>query len=58
MAQIIWTEPAIDNLNEIAEYIAVSNIYAAKKLVETIFGKVERLEQFPESGKNLKKLKS
>lgn len=58
MAQIIWTEPAIDNLNEIAEYIAVSNIHTAKKLVETILGKVDRLEQFPESGKILKKLKS
>ena len=51
MAQIIWTEPALDNLNDIAEYIAVSNIYAAKQLVENIFNKVQRLEQFPESGR-------
>jgi len=51
MAQIIWTEPALDNLNDIAEYIAVSNIYAAKQLVEIVFNKVQRLEQFPESGR-------
>ena len=51
MAQIIWTEPALDNLNDIAEYIAVSNPYAAKKLVENVFGKVQRLEQFPDSGR-------
>jgi len=51
MAQVIWTEPALDNLNGIAEYIAISNPYAAKKLVENIFGKVQRLEQFPDSGK-------
>lgn len=51
MAQIIWTEPALDNLNDIAEYIAVSNVFAAKQLVENIFEKVQRLEQFPDSGK-------
>lgn len=50
MAQIIWTEPALDNLNDIAEYIAVSHIYAAMQLVENVFNKVQRLEQFPESG--------
>jgi plasmid stabilization system protein ParE len=51
MAQIIWTEPALDNLNDIAEYIAVSNLYAAKQLVENVFSKVQRLEQFPHSGR-------
>lgn len=51
MAQIIWTEPALDNLNDIAEYIEVSNPYAAKRLVKKVFSKVARLEQFPESGK-------
>jgi toxin ParE1/3/4 len=51
MAQIIWTEPALDNLNDIAEYIAVSNPYAAKQLVENVFSKVQRLEQFPDSGR-------
>lgn len=51
MAQIIWTEPALDDLNDIAEYIAVSNPHAAKHLVENVFGKVQRLEQFPDSGR-------
>ena len=51
MAQIIWTEPALNNLNEIAEYIAVSNPYAARQLVESVFSKVQRLEQFPDSGR-------
>jgi toxin ParE1/3/4 len=51
MAQIIWTEPALDNLNDIAEYIAVSNPYAARQLVENVFSKVQRLEQFPDSGR-------
>ena len=51
MAQIIWTEPALDNLSDIAEYISVSNNYAAKQLVDNVFNKVQRLEQFPESGR-------
>ncbi|GAA0232825.1 type II toxin-antitoxin system RelE/ParE family toxin [Marinomonas primoryensis] len=51
MAQIIWTEPALNNLNDIAEYIAVSNPYAARQLVERVFSKVQRLEQFPDSGR-------
>ena len=51
MAEIIWTEPALLDLDEIAEYIAIENIIAAKKLVRSIFGKVDRLEQFPESGR-------
>lgn len=51
MAQIIWTEPALDNLNDIAEFIAISNVSAAKQLVEKVFSKIQRLEQFPESGK-------
>jgi toxin ParE1/3/4 len=51
MAQIIWTEPALDDLNDIAEYIALSNLQAAKRLVQSVFDKVSRLEQYPESGR-------
>ena len=48
MAQIIWTEPALENLNDIAEYIAVNN---PSQLVKHIFNKLHRLEQFSESGR-------
>ncbi len=51
MAQIIWTEPALSGLNEIAEYIVLDNITVAQDLVEEVFAKVERLEQFPKSGR-------
>ncbi|MCP4323949.1 MAG: type II toxin-antitoxin system RelE/ParE family toxin [Alteromonadales bacterium] len=51
MAEIIWTAPALEDLNDIAEYIALSNLQSAKKLVAKIFNKVELLETFPESGK-------
>lgn len=49
MAQIIWTEPALQDLNEIAEYIALDKESAAKKLVENVFARVELLEQQPDS---------
>lgn len=51
MAQIIWTEPALSDLNEIAEYIALDKPDAARRLVKHVFTSVERLEKFPESGR-------
>lgn len=51
MAEVIWTENALADLNDIAEYIAVSNLPAAKKLVDSVFTAMERLAQFPESGR-------
>ena len=51
MAQVIWTEPALSDLNEIAEYIALDNIAVAKQLVQQVFSAVERLEDHPKSGR-------
>ena len=51
MAEIIWTQPALADLNAIAEYIALQNLTAAKELVQKVFAKVERLKAFPESGR-------
>lgn len=51
MAQVIWAESALIDLDEIAEYIALDKESAAKKLVQKVFVAVERLEQFPESGR-------
>lgn len=50
MAAVVWTSPALDQLEEIAEYIALDKPLAASALVKTIFSSIERLEQFPESG--------
>ena len=57
MAQIIWTEPALLDLNEIAEYIALDKPGAASHLVQKVFSKTERLEEFPESGRKPPELK-
>ena len=51
MARVIWTEPALFDLNEIAEYIALDKMSAARRLVQRVFTCAERLEQFPESGR-------
>lgn len=51
MAQIIWTEPALQGLDAIAEYIALDNPSAARGLVENVFKRTARLEDFPQSGR-------
>ena len=51
MAQIKWTEPALNDLDEIAEYIALDKPSAAKNLVKEVFTSVKILKQFPESGR-------
>lgn len=51
MARLIWTEPALQDLEEIAEYIALDDLAAAQRLVTNLFSVVENLEEFPESGR-------
>ncbi len=51
MAQIKWAEPALNDLNEITEYIALDKPRVAKKLVSSVFKSVKRLKGLPESGK-------
>ena len=51
MAEVIWTEPALQELEAIAEYIALDNSTAASQLVSAVFEKTKRLESFPQSGR-------
>ncbi len=50
MARLIWTEPALTDLEVIAEYIALDNQNAASELVHKVFASVDRLVRFPNSG--------
>lgn len=50
MAQIIWTGPAIADLDAIIDYITVENPIAAAQLVKRIISHVALLADFPESG--------
>lgn len=58
MAEIIWTEPALNDVDKIAEYIAVTNLVAVKKLVKEAFAKVDMPEEYPKSGKSVSELPS
>jgi len=51
MARLIWTEPALLDLDEIAEYIALDDPLAAARYIQKVFDRVERLETHPNSGK-------
>lgn len=57
MAQIVWTEPALSDLDAIADYIAIENPQAAAELVRRIIGHVEQLADHPESGSRPQELK-
>ncbi len=48
---MIWTAPALLDLEEIAEYIALDDFEAARKLVQIVFSSVERLSKTPNSGR-------
>lgn len=51
MVEIIWTDPALQELDAIAEYISLDNPAAASALVDQVFKKAERLADFPQSGR-------
>ena len=57
MAEVIWTEPALNDLDAIADYIALDNPEAAKHLVQKIFDHVGQLADHPNSGSKPQELK-
>lgn len=57
MARLIWTEPALTDLEAIAEYIALDKPSAASQFVQNVFHGVARLETHPNSGKRPPELK-
>jgi plasmid stabilization system protein ParE len=48
--ELIWTEPTLSDLDEIADYIALDDPLAAAALVRRVFEHVEQLAGHPESG--------
>lgn len=51
MAVIVWANPALYQLEALLEHIALDKPLAAKKLAATVFKVVDRLVQFPNSGR-------
>ena len=50
MARIIWTEPALHDLDEIADYISLDKPVAATRFVQRVFERIEQLATLPMSG--------
>lgn len=57
MAQVIWAETALNDLDAIADYIALDDPEAARRLVQRIFERVGQLENHPKLGSKPKELK-
>ena len=57
MAEIVWTEPALSDLDAIADYIALENPGAAAALVKRVFAHIEQLVEHPDSGSRPEELK-
>lgn len=53
MAEVIWTEPALADLDAIADYIALDDRKAARGVVQRIFDHVDQLASHPLSGPQL-----
>ena len=57
MAEVIWTEPALSDLDVIADYIALDNPEAARQLVQSVFQHVDLLADHPKLGSKPQELK-
>ena len=58
MAEVVWTEPAVADLDAVADYIALDNPDAARALVARVFTHVGQLASQPESGSHPRELGS
>ncbi len=56
MAEIVWTEPALSDLEAIADYITLENPAAAVELVTRVVAHVGQLADHPQSGSYLPEL--
>lgn len=50
-AKLIWAAPALDDLDDIAAFIALENPRAAATMVERTVAAVDRLRHHPDSGR-------
>jgi toxin ParE1/3/4 len=57
MAQVIWAEPALNDLDAVADYIALDNPAVASELVQRIFRHVDQLITHPDSGSKPRELR-
>ena len=51
MAEVVWTEPALDQLNAILEFIALDSPAATHVVARRVFAATDRLASFPKMGR-------
>jgi len=56
MAEVIWSEPALDQLDAIAGYIALDKPESAKAVVRRIIEAMDRLRRFRSLGRPIPEL--
>ena len=57
MAEIVWTEPALNDLDAIADYTGLDNPVAARELVQRVFRHIDQLIAHPDSGSKPQELR-
>ena len=57
MAELVWVEPALSDLDEIADFIAIDDPEAARRLVSRVLDHIEKLAEFPELGARVPELR-
>jgi plasmid stabilization system protein ParE len=57
MAEIVWTEPALADLDAVADHIALDKPSAARDLVSRVFDHVAQLAAHPRSGSRPRELR-
>jgi plasmid stabilization system protein ParE len=56
VAEVVWSEPALADLEAIADYIALEDRVAASELLRRVVRHVEQLARHPESGSRVPEL--
>jgi plasmid stabilization system protein ParE len=56
VAEVVWTEPALADLDAIADYVALDDPEAARRLVRRVFDHVDQLRAHPDSGSRPREL--
>ena len=57
-SKVIWTKPALDDLDEIISYIAKDSAEVAIKQYERIKDSAIKIEKYPEQGRIIPELKN
>lgn len=55
--KVVWSPLALERVNEIADYIAEDDVQTARVFLIDVFGAVERLQNFPNSGRVVPEVK-